>query len=173
MQLTQTDLLQKVQKGLLSICSLQLDFSGVQVPSISGAYQNFYDTNMDNMDFFKTYFTGTTLSLSEESKDTSAGTKYLQSLVWSFPNNDRNRSLRIAELIKVKYVKLVLSDGNSIVLGRNDFFQNARPKIKTQSDHLHTSIEFDFVSIFPFGFLEGTDDGDLYPLCIPITFINL
>ena len=171
--MTQSELLSKVSTGVLSICGLEFDFSGNHVPSFSGLYQNFFDTQMTSENFVKNYFSSSSISLSEDSSQEAAGIKYQQKLTWSFPNNDKNRSIRINEIQKVKFVKLVLTDGSRIVLGRNDFFQNARPVILTESDHLKTVVTFNFKSIFSFGFLEGTDTGYLFPLDFPITFINL
>jgi len=170
---TQIELLQKVEKGLLNICGLEFDFSGQLVPSFSETAQNFFDSANPDANWIAAYFSQSSIKFSEDSKQTKAGTSYSQAIKWSIPNNDKNRSLRIAELHKVKYIKFVLTDDSRIVIGRNDFFQNAAPKISTKSDHNKTIVTFNFVSIFPFGFLESLDQGGYFPVDIPITFINL
>ncbi len=170
---TPSELLQKVSNEILSICGIEFDFAGQLVPSFSEASQNFFDSANPNANWIDTYFSKSSLKFSEESKTEKAGIKYVQSLIWSFPNNDHNRSIRINELHKVKYIKLVLTDHSRIVLGRNDFFQNTPPSVRVVSNVNKTEVTFSVASIFPFGFLESLDQGGFFPVDIPITFINL
>jgi desulfoferrodoxin (superoxide reductase-like protein) len=170
---TQQELLKKVEKGLLNICGLEFDFEGQMVPSFSTTSQNFYDSANPNANWINVYFSNSSIKFTEKSNTSKGGVSFTQKLEWTFPNNDKNRSIRINEMHQVKYIKLLLTDDSHIVLGRNDFFQNTPPKITSKSDHNKTTFSFQFISIFSYGFLESLDQGGYFSVDIPITFINL
>jgi hypothetical protein len=61
-----------------------------------------------------------------------------------------------------------LSDGRDIVIGRNDYKQNARPKIKIEANIQKGSASIETVSITPSGFVANANAYQL-PSFIPLT----
>jgi hypothetical protein len=120
------------------------------------------------VDFAKTYVGLGSVSFGEESEYSLAGTSYKQSVTIRFPSNDKNRSERIELMQKVKFIKLKLTNGRDLVIGRNDYQQNARPKIKTKTNIKTAEAEFQTVSMFPAGFVSNPDAYGL-PTLIPIS----
>ena len=131
-------------------------------------WQQFYNSAMVQTDFSKTYVGLASVAFEESSEELSAGTLYKQKVVFSFPNADGNRSERLALLSRIKFVKLKLSDGRDIVIGRNDYKQNARPKIKIEANIQKGSASIETVSITPSGFVANASAYQL-PSFIPLT----
>lgn len=161
-----SQLLEKV-KSTPHICAVYVDFLGEAIPSHLTEWQSFYDSSIKEADFKKTYIGLGSVAFSENSQESRSGTTYLQKLSITFPTADKYRSERIEYFRKVKNIKIELTNGQSFVLGRNDFFQNRKPKLKTSSDHNLTKIEFDIMTIFPTGF----EQSQLYGLPTLIPFI--
>jgi hypothetical protein len=69
---------------------------------------------------------------------------------------------------RVTFVKLKLTTGRDLVIGRNDIKQNARPRIKTETNIKTAEVKFETVSIFPAGYVANADAYGL-PTLIPIT----
>jgi hypothetical protein len=130
-------------------------------------WQQFHNSVMKDTDFTKTYIGLGSVSFAEESETSNSGTSYKQAVTIRFPSSDGNRSERIALMDKVKFIKLKLTTGRDIVIGRNDFIQNARPKIKIKTNQKTAEAVFETVSIFPSGFVASPDNYNLYPL-IPV-----
>lgn len=154
----------------LNICSVELAFNGNLLASAIPDWQPFYNSNVIAADFTKTYVGLGSVSFNEESEVISAGPLYKQKVSIVFPNADANRSKRIALMHRVRFVKLNLSDGSEFVVGRNDFKQNARPRIKIGSNLKKTGVDFETVSIFPCGFMQGEKTVEL-PQLIPLILI--
>ncbi len=177
-KIIEMEILEKVKINP-NICGIQLDFAGELSPEHSNTIQNFYNSTGVGNVWNDSYFGKKTVSFRENSKNSKSGISFEQQLVIKFPGNDSSRSDRIAIFTKVKFVKLILSNGTNFVIGRNDFFQNKRPKIKFNSDEKMVSVTFTTKSIFPIGFVDAVDNGsndpfnDLLPHDIPITFINI
>ena len=160
------------------ICGIELDFNGELSPENSKATQNFYNSAGVDNNWNTTYFGKKTVSFSETSKTSRAGTSFKQTLKIKFPSNDSSRSDRIALIEKVKFIKLILTNDTNLVLGRNDFFQNKSPEVKISSTEKITTITFTTKSIFSIGFIDALGEdasafSDLLPHDIPITFINI
>lgn len=150
-----------------NICGVELAFNGQLLPSSIPGWQQFYNSLMFEMDFSKTYVGLGSVSFGEESGDTPAGPVYKQSVTIRFPSNDGNRAERIALMKKVKFIKLKLTTGKDLVIGRNDYKQNARPKIKIETNIKIAEVKFETISMFPSGFLPMSSSSEIYPL-IPV-----
>lgn len=160
-------LLEKV-KSNPNICEVEVAFSGELLPSNIPDWQPFFNSIMSGLDFTKTYIGLASVSFGEESISTSAGTHYKQSIKFRFPTTDKDRAERIQLLTKVKFLKLKLTNGLDIAVGRNDFFQNAIPKFQIKTTQKLAEIEFETLSIFPSGFVPNADPVGL-PSFIPIS----
>jgi hypothetical protein len=160
-------LLEKV-KDNPNICSVELGFSGELSASSIPDWQPFYNSSMFAIDFTQTHIGLGSVAFSEESQESPAGTSYKQNLVIRFPATDANRSQRIALMDKVRFVKIKLTNGEDLVIGRNDFLQNARPRIKIKTNIKTAEVEFETVSIFPAGFVSDIHSVGL-PTLIPIS----
>lgn len=159
------------QSGFQSnICDILISFTGELTPSGIEGWQRFYNSIGVDIDFFKTYFRKASVSFSENSNRSSSGTFYTQKLTLSFPEKfDGLRADRIAQLDKIKFITLNMSNGKSLVLGRNDFNQNTKPKIEVQSNNKFTQLSVEFQSIFPTGYIPTVDAFGL-PTFFPVSF---
>lgn len=157
-------------KSNVSICGIELSFIGNLSASSIAGWQSFFNSLMVDTNFTKAYVGLGSVSFSEESEVINAGPLYKQKVTIALPNGDSNRSERIALLQQTKLIKIKLSDGTDLVIGRNDFKQNARPKIKIACNVKKAMVEFETVSIFPSGFVSN-QEGYLLPAFIPITLI--
>lgn len=158
-----------------SICGIELDFTGELSPTFSQPYQNFFNSKANQLTWVNAYFGKRTVSFSETSKiDQNQNLYYIQTVSIKFPSNDAQRSERINVLSKVKFVKITLTNGSSLVIGRNDFFQNKKPKFQVTSDEKSTTVKYTSSSIFPTGFAELQDisqiSDQLLPAGVPLTF---
>lgn len=150
-----------------NICGVELAFTGEMFPATIPDWQQFFNSSMVGLDFTKTYVGLGSVSFDEESEYSLAGTSYKQSVTIRFPATDGNRSERIALMNKVLFVKLKLTTGRDIVIGRNDYKQNARPKIKIKTNIKTAEVVFETVSIFPSGFVSSPDQYG-FPALIPV-----
>ena len=151
-----------------NICGVEVAFTGELTASSIPEWQQFYNSLMTDLDFTKTYVGLGSVSFGEESETSLAGTSYKQIITIRFPSNDANRAQRIALMHKVKFLKLKLTNGRDIVIGRNDYQQNARPKIKTETNIKTAEVKFQTISISPAGFVSNPDVYGL-PTLIPIS----
>lgn len=151
-----------------NICGIELAFNGELLPANIPGWQEFYNSMMIDIDFNKTYIGLGSVSLSEESKEADAGTSYNQKLTIKFPNADKKRSERIALMHKVKFIKVKMNTGNDIIIGRNDYKQNARLKIVSKSNQILSEITFECNSIYSLGYV-ATELG--LPGLIPLILI--
>jgi len=151
-----------------NICGVELAFRGELTAATIPDWQQFYNSSMFAVDFSKTHIGLGSVSFGEESQRSAAGTSYKQKVVIRFPSNDQNRSERIALMDKVRFVKLKLTNGLDLVIGRNDIKQNARPKIQIKTNIKTAEAEFETVSIFPSGFVSDENAIGL-PTLIPIS----
>lgn len=159
---------EKVQNHLF-ICSLRIFFSG----SFSMLYfgdeaprrdMRFYETiHKGDYEATKPYFSKGSFSFSENSSDSAAGDFYRQQASFRFPSNDRLRSQRISNLQKVTYIEMILNDGSSFIMGRNDIQQNRRPKVETSSSFHMTEVKISTESILPVSpiYKQGPGDPDV------------
>ncbi|MBX9886666.1 MAG: hypothetical protein K2Y30_01875 [Flavobacteriaceae bacterium] len=138
-----------------NICGVELAFNGQLTAANIPDWQQFYNSTMIDTDFTKTYIGLGSVSFAEESQESAAGTSYKQSVTIRFPSTDGNRSQRIALISKARFIKLKLSSGRDLVIGRNDYRQNARPKIVIKTNVKTAEAVFETVSIFPSGFVAS------------------
>lgn len=150
-----------------NICGVELAFAGELLASSIPDWQQFYNSAMIATDFTKTYIGLGSVAFAEESQESAAGTSYKQSVTIRFPSTDLNRSERIALMDRVRFIKLKLTNGLDLVIGRNDIQQNARPRIKTKTNVKTAEVEFETVSMFSAGFVSNPDAFGL-PALIPI-----
>lgn len=153
-----------------NICGVELAFMGEVTAANIPEWQPFFNSSMFAVDFAKTYVGLGSVSFGEESEYSLAGTSYKQSITIRFPSNDENRATRIELMHKVKFIKLKLTNGRDLIIGRNDYQQNSRPKIKTKTNIKTAEVEFQTVSISPAGFVANPDAYGL-PVLIPVTLI--
>ena len=158
-------------KSVPNICGIQLAFNGELLPSIIEGYQPFINSLMQSTEFTKAYFGIGSVSFSEESDDSAAGTSWTQKLVIRFPGSDDSRAYRLAAFHKVKFIKIRLTNGRDLLMGRNDFGQNAKPMVKTSINANIGQAEFQTVSIMPLGYTPNPDTGGL-PDFIPLDLIS-
>ena len=153
------------------ICGIQLDVSGKEFASGTLDNQPFYNTNISQGAFKDVYYSKGSVRFQENTSETKDGLLYSQRVELKFPSNDELRSLRLEELRKVKFLSLKFSNDQVVILGRNDFFQNSRPKVTVSSNEKTTQVEFRSTSIFPIGFFENTAAyGFVYEL--PVSFLE-
>lgn len=151
-------------------CGIEICFSGDAVPSTITGWQPFYNSLFDGADFSKFYASLSSIDFSEESASTAAGTSFKHTISWRFPENDSMRAERIALLHTIKYVKIKFTNGRDLVVGRNDFNQNAKPIIKTVSNGRLCGVTIESLSITPAGFTPRIDAFGL-PTLVPVTLI--
>lgn len=162
------DFSQKVQ-NVPNICKVFFDFTGKSL-AFNPNTTNFQDTIISNGLIEETYFHKGSIQFAETSTETIADVKYEQTLNISFNSADANRAQRIQEMHKVKHIVIVLTSGEQILFGRNDYFQNKKPKANTANNHIKTSVEFYTESIIPISKYIGNVLVGL-PEIIPLTFI--
>lgn len=138
-----------------NICGVEVAFNGELTAANIPDWQQFYNSSMFAVDFTKTHIGLGSVSFGEESQQSDAGPSYKQTVTIRFPSTDGNRAERIALMQRVRFIKLKLTTGRDIVIGRNDYKQNARPKIKTETNIKTAEVKFQTVSIFPSGFVSN------------------
>jgi hypothetical protein len=153
----------------IHLCGVELSFTSTVVPSNITGWQPFYNSTFQNYDFQKAYASLASINFDEESNESSSGTSYKQKVTFRFPNSDSQRSNRIKLLEKVKFIKLKQTNGLDIVFGRNDFNQNARPKMKIKQNEQICEVSFETSSIFPSGYTPNINAFGL-PVFIPLSF---
>jgi hypothetical protein len=151
-----------------NICAVEVAFTGDLTAANIPDWQQFNNSLMTGLDLTKIYVGLGSVSFGEESEYSLSGTSYKQSVTIRFPSTDLNRSQRIELLQRVKFLKLKLTNGLDIIIGRNDYQQNARPKIKTETNIKTAEAKFQTVSMFSAGFVSNPDAYGL-PTLIPIS----
>lgn len=157
---------------LPNICGIEIDLTGNIQPSINPSLQPFYNTYVQNGAPKQAYTTPTKINIGESATEGRAGLIYTQTLSFEFPSNDPLRVARINEYIRAKYIYIKLSTGMVFFFGRNDYFQNATPKVRLSSDEKTTQVSYTQRSIFPLGFTNGSFDFQLSE-DFPVNFYNL
>jgi hypothetical protein len=157
--------------NLSNICGIALDFSAAPIPSYAEFGQPFYDSYLQSSEAQSVYFGKRSVSFTENIKESPAGDFWEIKVNIQFPNNDKDRVLRIEEFRKAKYILVQLTGGKVLIVGRNDFFQNTKPKVKIKNTEQLTAVEFTAISLAATGFLPEYNAG-LFPHSIPINFLN-
>lgn len=131
-----------------NICKVYFDFTGKSL-AFNPNEVNFQDTLILNGLIQETYFHKGSIQFSESSAETVSGVKYEQTVNISFNSSDPDRAKRIQELHKVRHIILQLTNGEHLIIGRNDYFQNKKPKCSTSNNHIKTAAEFYSESVIP------------------------
>lgn len=141
------------------ICGVEIAFVGKAIPSINPVWQRLYNSIFEDDDFQKVYAGLSSLQFNEESAVTGAGTYYKQKVTFRFPTTDNLRSERLVFISKIKFIKLILTNGLEIVVGRNDYEQNAKPKVDIKTNEQLAEVEVTTSSIFPAGYTYSSVNG--------------
>lgn len=160
-------LLNKVNNSPI-ICKIGFDFTGNLSAVNAKISQNFFNSSGNQYTWKNSHFAKKSISYKELEKKTKAGSEFIQKLIITIPTSDENRSDRISIFKTVKFIKLELSNGQILVMGRNDFFNNSLPEVTTNSDHRSTRITFQTKTMFPLGFLEITNVSSFVDYLLPI-----
>ncbi|HLV52168.1 MAG TPA: hypothetical protein VKY44_09465 [Flavobacterium sp.] len=131
-----------------NICKVYFDFTGRSL-ALNPEEPDFNDTVLSNGFIQETYFHKGSIQFSENSSETTAGVKYEQTINISFNSSDKDRIPRIQQLHTVKHIILKLTNGEQLLIGRNDYFQNKKPKTSTTNNHAKTIVEYYTESILP------------------------
>jgi hypothetical protein len=150
-----------------TICGIELAFAGALKPSDILGWQEFANSFMEGMDFAPVHFGFGSVNFGEESATSAAGIAWKQTLSIRLPITDSLRSQRLELISKARFIKVKLSNNKQIVIGRNDFNQNARPKIAVKTNHKIAEVEFTTVSIFPTGYIANETSDEINSL-IPL-----
>jgi len=153
-----------------NICKVYFDFTGKSL-ALNPNQPSFIDTILSNGLVKETYFHKTSVQFTETSSEGVAGIKYEQTFSITFNSNDAKRYQRIHDLHKVNHIIIQLTNGEHLVFGRNDYFQNKKPICTTSNTHVKTSAEFYCESIIPISKYLGNVLVGL-PGIIPLDFIN-
>lgn len=153
----------------VNCCGIEVAFQGLTVPSTITGWQPFYNETFVDANFQKAYASISTINFSEASATVNGNTSYKQKTEFRFPATDQYRAERIALLHKLKFIKVKLSTGLDIVLGKNDVTQNTFPTIKTESNQNLCVVTVETQSIAPAGFTPNFNQYGL-PSFIPLSF---
>lgn len=155
-------------KSNIHCCGIEVSFGAIPQPSIIAGWQPFYNTIYNNYDFKKAYAGLSSIDFSEESNLSTAGYSYKIKVSFRFPATDANRTERIELLHKIKFINVLLTDGRTITVGRNDYFQNTAPIIKTKTNEQLCEVELEVTSIVSAGFTP-TQNAFGLPVLIPFS----
>lgn len=156
-------------KENVHICGVEIAFNGKSKPSIIQNWQQLYNSIFEDADFQKVYAGLSSLQFAEESVNSPAGIYYKQKTTFRFPTTDAFRAERLVLFTKIKFLKLKFTNGLDLVVGRNDFEQNTKPKIEIKTNEHLAEIEVSTSSIFPSGFTPNLDIYGL-PTYVPLIF---
>ena len=165
------DLLQK-SKPFQNICGIEIDASAEVLPAPEGSLQPFSNTFISESNAVPVYFGRGSVSLQQQGKETSAGMEYQQKLTLRFPNSDLLSAERIQQYQKAKFIYIKLSGGVVYLFGRNDYYQNTKPKAEVKSTEKIAEVIYSTSSIFPLGLTNGSSDHQ-FPEALPINYFNL
>lgn len=157
---------------LPNICGIEIDASALATPSVNPSLQPFYNTIVQDSTPKVAYTSPGKVAFSEQGQTTRAGLSFKQTLTLEFPSNDPLRVQRFKDYFKVKYIYIKLSTGMVLFFGRNDYYQNAAPRITSVSNEKTTRISYTTNAMFSAGFTNGSFDFEL-PEDVPINFYNL
>jgi hypothetical protein len=155
-----------------NVCGIVIDASAVALPTPTGSLQPFTNSIMYSQNARPVYATAAAVQLQEVGSERRSGVSYKHTLRLTFPGSDPLRANRVQQFINTKYIYIKLSDGMTICFGRNDYFQNSRPKIAINIQDNRNQVTFETESITPLGFTNGSTPFD-FPLELPVNLYNL
>lgn len=139
------------------ICKIIFYFKGRvmhEISNLNAGLEQFYSSRIINQEFEDIYFGKGSFSFSESSSQTDEGVIYQQNLSFAFPSNDQFRAERIDKLHQVQLVELQLNNGMHMLIGRNDYTNNAKIPVTSRSNLQKSSIEISNQSDKPASFVE-------------------
>ena len=150
------------------ICSLHYAKAGSSYSAIGE--KGFTDTVLLEAAYQDIYSSISTIRFSQKSTPSRSGDSFTQQVQFQFPNGDKEMAARLQEILQTRYMIMKLTNGELMIIGRNDIDQNTRPKITSENNTRTTQITFESVSIFPAG--RFTDlSGKLMPDFVPLSFM--
>lgn len=161
--------LEKLHSNIF-LCGVEISLSGIPIPSNIDGWQPFHNYTITGAEFKKVFASISSIEFGEESFDTNAGTAYKLKVIFKFKNNDANRTLRSLIFTKVSFIKLKLTNSLDLVIGKNDWNQNTKPKFKMKSNHQFTEFEYEINTISPAGYTPNPNSFQL-PSLIPLTLL--
>lgn len=152
------------------ICKIIFIDSAELVPAAGDDFmQNFFDSYLENPSLSQIYNSIGKVKFSEKGEETKAGILYTQTLQFQFPNGDAKKASRINTIIeKLKFAAIGLTNDRYILIGRNDWYQNTRPKIKIETNQKVTGFRITSSSIFSSGYTNLSGQ-NVFPYQIPNT----
>lgn len=157
-------------KSNVNCCGIALCFSGTTTASAIAGWQPFYNETTPTL-FDKTYASISSIEFSEESLEVNGNDAWKIKVSFRFPSNDKYRAERLALMKKILYVQVLLNNGKILIVGRNDYFQNTKPKNKVKSNQQTTEVELEVLSMSPAGFTPASNAFGL-PTLIPLTLVD-
>lgn len=157
--------------NLKNICGIAIDLSAVPAPSYSESNQPFYDSYLLESAAQSVYFGKRSVRFEESAKESRAGLSWETKVSITFPGTDKDRAKRIEEFRKAKYVIVQLNNGLTFLIGRNDFFQNTKPKVEIKSNEQLVNVIYTVETMAPSGFLPDYNSG-LLPHDVPVNLLN-
>ncbi|MFP9114316.1 hypothetical protein ACLI1A_10250 [Flavobacterium sp. RHBU_3] len=154
-----------------TICGIELAYSASVIPSVLEGYQPFVNNFIESGNFMPAHFGKASVDFGEESGISNAGISYKQKLTIQFPTSDSARATRLVQIQKVRFIKITLSNGKILIMGRNDYYQNARPTVTTKATQHLAQAVFETESILPLGYTPNPNASGL-PDLIPIDLIT-
>lgn len=145
-------LFERPDDSKVTVCGVNISFDAVLLPNQLPTWQLFYDSKIDSGNFIDTNSRNGGISFVEESQKSTAVTSYRQKITFRLLVSNPDKSIAIDLLHKTRAVKLILSNGKELIIGRNDFYQNTTPSVKTKNDHNICEVEIETQSIFSTGF---------------------
>nr|WP_317631377.1 hypothetical protein [uncultured Flavobacterium sp.] len=156
-------------KSNVNICGLEISFNGEAVASGIENWQEFYNTITTDAEFFKLVINIAAIEFNEVSKESNAGTSYQQTVKFTVRNGDQYRAERMALFKNIKFLKVVLSNNSQILIGRNDYYQKAKPKVKIEANAQLFECTLQNTSIFPSGYTPTLPLNFGLPAQLPLT----
>jgi len=141
------------------ICGVFLCFNTVFTPSTT--FQNFYDTDFLQADVLSLYSTQSKVSFTETKVSTRAGYQFKQTVSVSLPIGDELRSENVYKIHTAEQIVLKLTNGEYLLVGRNDKLLNLLPKVSYQGAEHVASFTFNCSSITPSGYTDIENIGGI------------
>lgn len=151
----------------IHLCGVYVSFSGDMTPSNIDGFQRFNNHIPSFSNFEKIASPISKIQFQESSKQTNAGLVFTQEVTFQFSGSDAFQAQRIEMFHLIKYLGLELNNGKRLVIGRNDYFQNAKPNIEVANNAQGLVIALSSRSIMASGFVPTPK---FYPYLIPVNF---
>ena len=148
------------------ICGLAYSTNSKSFPEVGA--NGFVNTSLLAGIYDDLYASISTIAFNQKSTKTRSGVYFTRQLRLQFPNGDELMAARIQELLRARYMIIKLTNGRSLIIGRNDVDQNTRPTITIESNTRTTQVTFECQSIFPAGHFNDLS-GKLLPQLIPLS----